>query len=1263
MTQPRKEQINDQRTYYTNLLEIGVATPIPFGTPDVAGGTVQTIQNTLSENYYTEFLASTITKAPGGAEADTPAYFYGNSGPFTSPIVPGSSFSITLPNINSGNPVVVTFQAGDVVNISSTPVITTSKAVARINIVLTVAGVNPNSPVAQNVNGQLVLVSAGPSGYTFGEDAFITVNDVSVGVCSALGFTASNTATSTGISSPQHGIVTTLMQSTGIGPQVGGYVPLQLPDATPAITQSNVQINIAPFGNLPLYPPGQAIFGLIQQFTDTSAVSKFTISYFRKGAVPARIITSGSNCASILNTDTFTVTVSTVNPFYFPGGVAVTPPDLDVQSYTFTVTFGSSPTGPQDVINAVNTAWNGVATTLGLPFAAAGSGGVFALVPGPWSFVDFQDSFWIILNGQPAIKIAPTTGVYSAADLATFINAAISTAGQGAQGVATVTAPSILSISSLTTTGPASTVQIVAGDPIGTQALPTNSDTRMLDKLGLSPGIYSGSVIAKLYGNDEIQFVCPDHTIADPHGTPSGITVAGTAPVLAKLGLTGTSVTVTTTTGIEPVSPPVCNALIPEMMYFGEVPENIQTTEQQFAATDELNPISPGTGTGNLGASPLLGLDGKVNPGLLHKILESLNVNSLTLGSKNLNSNEGSATPRLVTPFATTGGGIGLTLMWEGVSTAGVTGSGASQLMRMFVDGAGGIWVTTNANQPASPSSPFHWVKDVEAQSASAIYIGQATTSGLPKLEFLYAPTSAASPFVFAGEPGTGNIPPLGFDPTGALGGALAFILAGTQSTTSGENLIPRFAAQAALGTFTLIWQATSAAGTAALRIYAYEATPVESHHWLTLNAEWNGTTWQKDQTGHAANAVQLLAGGGFGSVLNYWHRAGSDDTPWAQWVANGPASAPNSILPFSVSGLNGNAGILQANNVRLGELAPAVLASEISARISIPVHPDAGVRICVAEFGTGPQGSDFLAGQGGNGGATFASTGGGNATITGLNGMTSNMQGMYLYFTGAASSANNGHFQIVSFVSGSSVVVANPSAVAPDANNGHITWALGGAGQGVTTRIYQGTGLGIMADFTAITCNAKWNGSHWVPDVAGVNATMQLWSSTNFAGVGSTGCQFYYRSLPAGNWVDGGWSTIASIGNTGIFIPTNTDPHNTQGVGNLISSSSQTKVWGNFDIFNSGGGPVLNDFESYGVASLGTYNLLGVTLPLVNFYGSMADTNYSVTSNVNGPGFTAIIPGTTSMAIAVYTQGGSAIDFGTSPTFAQVNFAVHGYQ
>lgn len=73
---------------------------------------------------------------------------------------------------------------------------------------------------------------------------------------------------------------------------------------------------------------------------------------------------------------------------------------------------------------------------------------------------------------------------------------------------------------------------------------------------------------------------------------------------------------------------------------------------------------------------------------------------------------------------------------------------------------------------------------------------------------------------------------------------------------------------------------------------------------------------------------------------------------------------------------------------------------------------------------------------------ASIDSIASGIITISGLTGMTTASIGSYLTISGAATGANNGTFLITSFISASSVTYSNPSGVAPDGNNGSISWA-----------------------------------------------------------------------------------------------------------------------------------------------------------------------------------------------------------------------------
>ena len=67
--------------------------------------------------------------------------------------------------------------------------------------------------------------------------------------------------------------------------------------------------------------------------------------------------------------------------------------------------------------------------------------------------------------------------------------------------------------------------------------------------------------------------------------------------------------------------------------------------------------------------------------------------------------------------------------------------------------------------------------------------------------------------------------------------------------------------------------------------------------------------------------------------------------------------------------------------------------------------------------------------------------------TVTGLasvpSTVTSTTLPAYLTISGAASSGNNGTFQVTQWVSSNSVVVANPDGIATDANNGSLTWGI----------------------------------------------------------------------------------------------------------------------------------------------------------------------------------------------------------------------------
>lgn len=88
--------------------------------------------------------------------------------------------------------------------------------------------------------------------------------------------------------------------------------------------------------------------------------------------------------------------------------------------------------------------------------------------------------------------------------------------------------------------------------------------------------------------------------------------------------------------------------------------------------------------------------------------------------------------------------------------------------------------------------------------------------------------------------------------------------------------------------------------------------------------------------------------------------------------------------------------------------------------------------------WGLDPYGA--VAGQFGSA-ASVASVASGVATITGLSGMSPLSVGRVLLLQGTASVPNAGTFTITEYISATSVKITNVNAIAPDGNNGSISW------------------------------------------------------------------------------------------------------------------------------------------------------------------------------------------------------------------------------
>ena len=177
----------------------------------------------------------------------------------------------------------------------------------------------------------------------------------------------------------------------------------------------------------------------------------------------------------------------------------------------------------------------------------------------------------------------------------------------------------------------------------------------------------------------------------------------------------------------------------------------------------------------------------------------------------------------------------------------------------------------------------------------------------------------------------------------------------------------------------------------------------------------------------------------------------------------------------------------------------------------------------------------------------SITATSGGFATVTGLTGMTSSAVGQFLVVTNAATSANNGNFQITNVFSSSSVQIANSAAVAPDGNNGSIHWTLGSF-----PAIGPGTVWGAPGATWGGNPNISWGLNVSSSYVQGLQALVRLWKSAEGfypniifsfgGGDGTAGNDFSpYSSIGSGN-PDGTWGTWAKTSNN-LVVPARTTP------------------------------------------------------------------------------------------------------------------------
>lgn len=807
MTQPRSAQIKNPKTKYRGFTRVGNLT---------LGGTAnQKIYNTSLENFYDNFLATTISQKVGGVEEDCPGILFGGTDAFAGPwlISPGAQFSIAIPGVTGGIGVTVTVQAGDVVTLNGAPVVTTARMAARINAAMVGAGVT--YPVAQNIDGRLVLFSATAAGLSVGDSASITIADITPGCVSIMGFAIASSATSPGVTSPRDGIVTVSPDS------YGGYIQLRnASDSHVSEPTNSAQLHASRWRYVPQYSPGQPVFARVRAFPGAAINGRYLdIRYYRNGWTNPTVVTSQgankSNFATLSGADQLTTTLNYVD-----------------YTVSFVTTF-STPTTVQQVVNQINAAY--AAGTLGADGIEATRASVKMGLPGPYRFTNptTRDSFFVAFNAQSAIQVAPPAGIYTVASFVAFINTQVSNAGQTSQGEAIASGSQII-LQSKSTDPTVSSIQILAGNPGG--STPANF-MATLDYLALTPGTYRGSAVAFLYGNDEIQFVCPSAR------SGSSITLSYVALTGARLGLNGTSTIVSSAQGLTLVPVPTQQALIPEVLEFKEEPDNYDTVVQSFDARGDSAEALARDGALNVGLSNLLGQDGKIDPSQLASIFANLNIDRLNLGPRmRENATDQITSPRIEADFNPAAGAY--MLLYEGNSLGGVT---SANTVRIYV-GGGEFLISENAKLNAAGT----WQQDNTATVSSKLDFNNG------KFSVATYPAAGSSPWADAAW-----LVASVTDPTSST----AFLELGSGFLAGVNALIARVSADTDLtGSRVLLMELGDPSSTSPKTRF-YISTPtinvgtnaMTAQFEITLNARWDGSAWQKDLVATRATRLRYL--------------------------------------------------------------------------------------------------------------------------------------------------------------------------------------------------------------------------------------------------------------------------------------------------------------------------------------------------------------------------------------------------------------------
>jgi len=833
VTQPRKEQVKNLKTKYTRFTNVGTLL--------LGGGPVQSVSNTVLEAFYDNFLSVTRTGAVGGAETSAPAILYGGAGPYFLSV--GDSFTLTIAGLNSDNPMPVVLQAGDFVVVDGNPKATTSRMADRINQVT--AGFGATVPVAANVDGSLILTSAGTSGVSVGDPAVMTVTEVTSGILGVLGFTLVSSATATGTTAPKRGAVT--VSSDGLG----GFVQLRKLDTSVSDVLNSSMVQSMAGVSVPETVHGQPTYARLTAFPGPVINGRnLKFSFYRKGPVRPHVVTSQG--ASKSNFTTLTGADSVAVNLDFGNG----------QVINFNVTF-SSIANPQDVVDRFNVAFN--AAALAASNIEPTSPTIVMRSAGPYRFISptTQDSFFFSVNGLTPIHVNPPAGHYAADELVTYIFNQITAAGQypTAFPYVHVDPSGARYVAIKSSTNYTGSITVLPGNPGG--SVP-GTFMGTLDALGLTPGTYKAGTVASLYGLDEIDL----HCVSPLPG--ANITISGSALTMAKLGLPS-SVNVSTAVGVQSVVAPTSHALIPEMVEFHEEGDDYASVVQDFDNKSPTVQLRPQDGVANVGLDQLMGFDGKIDASLLPRILQSLGLDQLQLGSRMINNlTKSLLTPKISASHDSNAGGYA-NLLFE--STVDTSTASSNYVLRVYTF-SDTIYVTQNAKITGLLTSATAFARDTDALDSSMLEFNGL--EGVFKLSF----RRFSDPSTWALSSWKTSVR---LDSKGSASAQDIVRIGEFLDANVAELLKPRVGMPVANILYALLFEFRGPDG-AKVRFYARlgedDEGDVTGRSWfyITVNAKWNGSLWSKDSNGEAAFQI-MFSNENFG-ILS---QTPTNNTPWAE--------------------------------------------------------------------------------------------------------------------------------------------------------------------------------------------------------------------------------------------------------------------------------------------------------------------------------------------------------------------------------------------